>query len=115
VKKLNFSPVLTGEKEANLRAEVRSFLKNYGAFNVSNIIDSWSICDPELSRALAAKGWLGMTWPTEYGGGGRSYLERYVVIEELLAACWSTLGGRSSKWSSFITFWNRRATPTFLA
>ena len=86
MKKLNFSPVLTGEKEAVLRNQVRSFLKNYGDFNVSNIIDSWSICDPELSRALAAKGWLGMTWPTEYGGGGRSYLERYVVIEELLAA-----------------------------
>jgi len=86
VKKLNFSPVLTGEKEALLRTEVRSFLRDYGSFNVSNIIDSWSICDPELSRALAAKGWLGMTWPTEYGGGGRSYLERYVVIEELLAA-----------------------------
>ena len=86
MKKLDFSPVLTGEKEAVLRNQVRSFLKNYGDFNVSNIIDSWSICDPELSRALAAKGWLGMTWPTEYGGGGRSYLERYVVIEELLAA-----------------------------
>ncbi len=86
MKKLNFKPLLTGEKEAALRNEVRSFLKNYGAFNVSNIIDSWSICDPELSRALAAQGWLGMTWPTEYGGGGRSYLERYVVIEELLAA-----------------------------
>jgi len=86
MKKLNFTPVLTGDKEATLRSEVRTFLKEYGAFNVSNIIDSWSICDPELSRALAAKGWLGMTWPSEYGGGGRSYLERYVVIEELLAA-----------------------------
>ena len=86
MKKLNFTPVLTGDKEAALRDEVRTFLKEYGAFNVSNIIDSWSICDPELSRALAAKGWLGMTWPSEYGGGGRSYLERYVVIEELLAA-----------------------------
>ncbi|MEW4982651.1 MAG: acyl-CoA dehydrogenase family protein [Cycloclasticus sp.] len=86
MKKLYFTPVITGEKEAALRAEVRSFLDHYGAFNVSNIIDSWSICDPELSRALAEKGWLGMTWPTEYGGGSRSYLERYVVIEELLAA-----------------------------
>lgn len=27
-----------------------------------------------------------MTWPREYGGGGRSFLERYVVTEELLAA-----------------------------
>ena len=27
-----------------------------------------------------------MTWPEVYGGGGRSFLERYVVTEELLAA-----------------------------
>ena len=27
-----------------------------------------------------------MTWPSEYGGSERSYLERYVVTEELLAA-----------------------------
>jgi len=27
-----------------------------------------------------------MTWPRRYGGGERSYLERYIVMEELLAA-----------------------------
>jgi len=27
-----------------------------------------------------------MTWPTKYGGGARSFLERYTVTEELLAA-----------------------------
>ena len=27
-----------------------------------------------------------MTWPKRYGGGERDSLERYVVIEELLAA-----------------------------
>ena len=27
-----------------------------------------------------------MTWPKKYGGHARSYAERYVVIEELLAA-----------------------------
>jgi len=86
VKKLNFEPVITAEKEATLRQEVREFLAGYGAFKASDVIDSWSVCDPEFSRAIAAKGWLGMTWPTEYGGGGKSYLERYVVIEELLAA-----------------------------
>src|SRR3546814_17834811 len=26
-----------------------------------------------------------MTWPKEHGGGGRSHLERYVMIEEMLA------------------------------
>lgn len=86
MKKLNFEPVITAEKEASLRHEVRAFLAEYGEFKTSDLIDSWSVCDTEFSRAIAAKGWLGMTWPTEYGGGGKSYLERYVVIEELLAA-----------------------------
>ena len=36
-------------------------------------------------HALAAKGWLAPTWPKQYGGHERSHLERYVVIEEMLA------------------------------
>jgi len=28
-------------------------------------------------------GWLGMSWPPEYGGGGRSHLDELVVAEEL--------------------------------
>jgi len=39
-----------------------------------------------LSRRLAARGWIGMTWPRRCGGHERSMLERYVVTEELLAA-----------------------------
>src|SRR6201986_5140052 len=39
-----------------------------------------------FSRRLAERGWVGMTIPREYGGHGRSALERYVVVEELLAA-----------------------------
>ncbi|HVY42911.1 MAG TPA: acyl-CoA dehydrogenase family protein, partial [Hyphomicrobiaceae bacterium] len=31
-------------------------------------------------------GYLGMTWPKAYGGHERSALERYVVVEEMLAA-----------------------------
>ena len=31
-------------------------------------------------------GWLGMTWPKQYGGHERTALERYVVLEEMLAA-----------------------------
>src|SRR3546814_19960447 len=38
------------------------------------------------SDLIAAKGWIGLTWPKEYGGQARSALERYVVTEELLAA-----------------------------
>ena len=46
----------------------------------------WSSADPAFSRKLGERGWIGMTWPARYGGHERSQLERYVVIEELLAA-----------------------------
>ncbi len=47
--------------------------------------DSWiAQTDRAFARELAARGWLGMTWPTEWGGGGRSALERFVVFEELI-------------------------------
>jgi acyl-CoA dehydrogenase len=38
--------------------------------------------DPAFSRRVGARGWIGMTWPKRYGGGERSFLERYVVTEE---------------------------------
>jgi hypothetical protein len=38
----------------------------------------------EFSKKLAARGWMGMTVPEEYGGGDRSAVERFVVVEELL-------------------------------
>jgi alkylation response protein AidB-like acyl-CoA dehydrogenase len=38
----------------------------------------------EFSRKLGARGWLGMALPKEYGGGDRSAVERFVVVEELL-------------------------------
>lgn len=71
-----------------LRAEVRAFLAaqlSAGAFTPS--VDSW-LCgwDEAFTAALARQGWLGMTVPTRYGGHGRTFGERFVVTEELLAA-----------------------------
>jgi alkylation response protein AidB-like acyl-CoA dehydrogenase len=40
----------------------------------------------EFSRKVGARGWIGMTWPKHYGGGERSFLERYVVTEEMRVA-----------------------------
>jgi alkylation response protein AidB-like acyl-CoA dehydrogenase len=49
--------------------------------------DSWMVGhDPEFSRELGERGWLGMTWPTEVGGGGRPPIERLVVAEQLISA-----------------------------
>jgi alkylation response protein AidB-like acyl-CoA dehydrogenase len=47
--------------------------------------DGWLMGhDPEFALELAERGWLGMTWPTAAGGGGRPPLERFVVFEALI-------------------------------
>jgi alkylation response protein AidB-like acyl-CoA dehydrogenase len=49
--------------------------------------DSWLIgTSRAFSLELAERGWLGMTWPIEEGGHGRSALERFVVFEALIGA-----------------------------
>jgi alkylation response protein AidB-like acyl-CoA dehydrogenase len=47
---------------------------------------TWSGWSEDFTRKMGARGWIGMTWPKRYGGGERSALERYVLLEELLAA-----------------------------
>ena len=73
---------------SDLRHEVRQFLDgelDRGTFTPE--ADAWlSGIDPAFSRRLAERGWVGMTVPLEYGGPGRSELERFVVSEELLAS-----------------------------
>jgi alkylation response protein AidB-like acyl-CoA dehydrogenase len=70
-----------------LRAEVREFLREELAARAARgRADSWSRWDPQFSRKLGARGWIGMTWPKKYGGHERTALERYVVLEEMLAA-----------------------------
>ncbi|MFN3748984.1 MAG: acyl-CoA dehydrogenase family protein [Sphingorhabdus sp.] len=69
---------------AKLRGEVRAFLAQHEA--KLGVPNCWVVGDPEFSRALGAAGFLGMILPKEFGGHDRHPLERYVVIEELLAA-----------------------------
>jgi acyl-CoA dehydrogenase len=82
-----FDPVdLPPECEA-LRREVRGFIADeLGAGLWRPNSDFGSHRSAAFSRRLGARGWIGMTWPKRYGGGERSFLERYVVTEELLAA-----------------------------
>jgi alkylation response protein AidB-like acyl-CoA dehydrogenase len=70
-----------------LRAEVRAFLaETLRDFPPAKRAFTWSGFSPEFSRQVAKRGWIGMTWPTRYGGGERSAFERYVVLEEMLTA-----------------------------
>ena len=48
--------------------------------------DGWLMGhDPEVARLLGDRGWIGMTWPTGVGGGGRTALERFLVFEALIS------------------------------
>ena len=40
----------------------------------------------DFAREMAALGWIGMTWPVEFGGGGQPGINRLIVGEELIAA-----------------------------
>lgn len=77
---------LPGETEG-LREEIRAFL----AEELPHIpkvtrAQTWSGSDAGFSRKMGAKGWIGMTWPKQYGGQERSFFDRYVMLEEMLAA-----------------------------
>jgi alkylation response protein AidB-like acyl-CoA dehydrogenase len=49
--------------------------------------DSWiNGFSKEFAIEMAGHGWIGMTWPTEFGGGGQPAINRLIVGEELIAA-----------------------------
>jgi alkylation response protein AidB-like acyl-CoA dehydrogenase len=86
VQGLKFDDAALPPQAEALRAEVRAFLAQAMPAGYLPDSDFNQGHDPAFSRALGARGWIGMTWPQAYGGGGRSFFERYVVTEELLAA-----------------------------
>jgi alkylation response protein AidB-like acyl-CoA dehydrogenase len=74
------------EDEA-LRAPVRDFLKTaLAGVPADRRARTWMGFDAGFTKALADKGWIGLTLPKAYGGKGRSPFARFVLIEELLAA-----------------------------
>jgi alkylation response protein AidB-like acyl-CoA dehydrogenase len=83
---LHFDRVSLPDTAQNLRAEVRTFLTRHADHLLRPNSDFSSGHDPAFSELLGSRGWVGMTWPKEYGGAERTFFERYVVTEELLAA-----------------------------
>ena len=82
-----FDPVTLPPEAEALRQEVREFLRQEikaGTFDPRGVGRD-SNYSAEFSRKVGARGWIGLSWPMEVGGGGRSHLERYVMIEEMLA------------------------------
>src|ERR1700693_441790 len=84
---LNLEPLEFPGNAPELRQRVRGFRsETLARRTVAQRARSWSAFDAEFSRALGRRGWIGMTWPRIYGGQDRCAIERYVVLEELLAA-----------------------------
>ena len=76
---------LTTEQEA-FRARIRDFLAREVSAETA-LEDGWITgFSPEFSRKLGAQGWIGLTWPRQYGGQEKSYLDRVILTEELLRA-----------------------------
>ena len=79
-------PTGLSESERDLQREVRSWLVQRlpaGSYPVG--LGMTGAVDRAFSMDLGARGWLGMTLPAEYGGHGRSAVDRQLVVEELLA------------------------------
>ncbi len=64
------------------RAVAREGVARHGVHN-----DSWiNGFSKEFSATIASEGWVGMTWPEEFGGGGRPPIERVIMAEEMIGA-----------------------------
>ena len=85
---LQFDQVRLPPACEELRAQVRGFLAEEvaaGTFDPHRPGHGDSH-NRGFSQRIGAKGWIGMTWPKQYGGHERSFLERYVVTEEFRVA-----------------------------
>ena len=81
----SLDPTAIPAEDEALRAEVRAFLTEALQGVPAHVrARSWSGYSPEFSRQLGARGWLGITFPKEYGGQGRNAFTRYVLVEEFL-------------------------------
>ncbi|MEO6569989.1 MAG: acyl-CoA dehydrogenase family protein, partial [Ilumatobacteraceae bacterium] len=76
-----WTPEQTALRE-QARTVARAAVERYGRQN-----DSWiNGFSKEFAEELSGLGWIGLTWPEEFGGGGRPPVDRLIIGEELIAA-----------------------------
>lgn len=104
---LQFDPIRLPPECQELREEVRAFLNEEiaaGTFDPMSKDEASSFNRP-FGKRVAAKGWIGITWPKKFGGQERSFLDRYVITEEFRAV--------SAPTSSYFTA-DRQSGPTIM-
>src|SRR4029077_6572503 len=74
----------TPDQEA-LRAELRAYFAELMTAEVEAEVARGDTGGPhclEAVRKMGREGWLGIGWPTEYGGQGRSLVEQFIFYDE---------------------------------
>jgi len=78
------------EEEEAFRKEVQDFLSEslpsdwpgqVNMFHEEAVEEIYQLGN-EIRRKLAAKGWIGISWPKQYGGGGDSLTKQMILEEE---------------------------------
>ncbi|HUY65776.1 MAG TPA: acyl-CoA dehydrogenase family protein [Acidimicrobiales bacterium] len=78
----------TEEQEA-LRTRLRDYYNDLLTPEVEAQLATSHGIGPDMRRVvkqMAQDGWLGIGWPTEYGGQGRSAIEQYIFFDESMRA-----------------------------
>ncbi|MEP1660844.1 MAG: acyl-CoA dehydrogenase family protein [Anderseniella sp.] len=88
MQRFNFPVVQPAPALEELRADLQLFLKEEReAGNFRPEPECWmASADPEFSKKMGKRGWIGLTWSSQYGGHDKTALERYIVTEETLRA-----------------------------
>src|SRR4026207_2184195 len=74
----------TEEQEA-LRKELRAYYENLLTPEVRGALageHGVGRMNRQIVRQMGADGWLGICWPTQYGGQGRSEIEQFIFFDE---------------------------------
>ena len=73
IPKLEFPPFRLPDEAEALRVEVRKFLKaTIPTVKTEDRFPSWNTHSPDFSRKMGAAGFIGITWPKQYGGQEKS-------------------------------------------
>jgi alkylation response protein AidB-like acyl-CoA dehydrogenase len=76
------------EEQEMLKKMARDFLTDKLPKKVVKEIEESEFgYSPELWREMAELGWMGLALPEKYGGGGMSFLDLAVLLEEMGRAC----------------------------
>ena len=73
------------EEQEGLRRELRAYYQKLLTPEVRDALHEEKGCGPvhrQVIRQMGKDGWLGIGWPKEYGGQGRSQIEQFIFFDE---------------------------------